>query len=58
MINVTRQVVKQAEDKFLENILKFYVRGEGAKVLRRNGAKTKYGFSKCFCRDTGYCTRV
>jgi len=48
MINVTRQVVNQAEDKFLENILKFYVTGQGAKVLRRNGAKTKYGFINAF----------
>jgi hypothetical protein len=48
MINVTRQVVAQAEDKFLENILRFYVKGEGAKVLRRNGAKTKYGFINAF----------
>ena len=48
MINVTQQVVNQAEDKFLENILKFYVTGQGAKVLRRNGAKTKYGFINAF----------
>ena len=38
MIDVTQRIVAQAEEKFLENILKFYVRGEGAKVLRKNGA--------------------
>ena len=48
MIDVTQRSCSQAEDKFLENILKFYVRGEGAKVLRRNGAKTKYGFINAF----------
>jgi hypothetical protein len=48
MINVTRQIVAQAEDKFLENILKFYVTGQGSTVLRRNGAKTKYGFVNAF----------
>ena len=32
----------------MENILKFYVTGQGAKVLRRNGAKTKYGFINAF----------
>lgn len=48
MINVTSQVISQAEDKFLENILKFYVRGEGAKVLRKTGTQTKYGFVNAF----------
>ena len=38
MVDVTQRVVARAEDKFLENILKFYVRGEGASVLRKNGA--------------------
>ena len=48
MKNVTQRVVAQAEDKFLENILKFYVRGEGASVLRKNGALTKYGLVNAF----------
>lgn len=48
MINVTRQVVAQAEDKFLENILRFYISGEGAKVLRKTGTQTKYGFVNAF----------
>lgn len=48
MIEVTQQIVKQAEDKFLERLIKFYVSGAGAKVLRRNGAKTKYGFVNAF----------
>jgi hypothetical protein len=48
MVDVTQRVVARAEDKFLENILKFYVRGEGASVLRKNGALTKYGLVNAF----------
>ena len=48
MIEVTQRIVAQAEEKFLENILKFYVRGEGANVLRKNGAQTKYGLVNAF----------
>jgi hypothetical protein len=48
MKDVTQRVVARAEEKFLENILKFYVRGAGSDVLRRNGAKTKYGLINAF----------
>ena len=48
MIDVTKRIVAQAEEKFLENILKFYVRGEGSKVLRKTGSLTKYGFVNAF----------
>ena len=48
MINVTNQVIAKASDKFLENILKFYLKGDGAKVLKRTGSNTKYGFVNAF----------
>lgn len=47
-IDVTNQIVQSAEKHFLQNILDFYVRGEGSKVLRKTGLNTKYGFVNAF----------
>jgi len=47
-IDVTNQIAKAAEKKFLQNILQFYIKGAGAKVLARTGQNTKYGFVNAF----------
>jgi hypothetical protein len=47
-INVTTKMLSAVNDRFLENLLRFYVSGAGQKILKKTGALTKYGFVNAF----------
>ena len=47
-IDVTNKMLNVVSQNFLQNILTFYLKGEGAQVLKKTGASTRYGFVNAF----------
>lgn len=48
MIDVTDKLMNAVAENFTQNLLQYYVKGEGANVLQKLGANTKYGFVNAF----------
>jgi hypothetical protein len=48
LVDISTKVAQATADNFAQNLLEYYVKGEGAAALKRAGAKKEYGFVNAF----------
>jgi hypothetical protein len=48
LVDISTKVAQATADNFAQNLLEYYVRGDGASALKKAGASTKYGFVNAF----------
>jgi len=48
LVDISTKVAQATADNFAQNLLEYYVKGEGAQILRKTGLNKKYGFVNAF----------
>lgn len=48
LVDISTKVALATADNFAQNLLEYYVKGEGATALKKAGASTSYGFVNAF----------
>lgn len=48
LVDISTKVAQATADNFSQNLLEYYVRGDGATALKKAGASTRYGFVNAF----------
>ena len=48
LVDISTKVAQATGDNFSQNLLEYYVRGDGAAALKKAGATTNYGFVNAF----------